>query len=78
MTKNTADAAWTPFIHRSIDDYQNLPPVVREAVLALIRRQAQGAGARLSPEALFWWNCLPGLPRHNKLVFAGIDKSFSL
>ena len=58
-----------PFIHRSIRDYQRLPPAVRMEVLKMIRRRARGAP---SQEAMRWWGGLPGLPQHNRLVFAAI------
>ena len=71
MTKNTADAAWTPFIRRSLEDYQQLPPPVRAEIADITRGRGRGA-RNPSREALDWWHRLPGLPQHNRIVFAAI------
>ena len=68
MTKDAADAAWRPFIRRSIVDYYRLPPETRAEVLTMIRGRAR----RPSQKAMRWWGALPGLPRHNRAVFAVI------
>lgn len=69
MTPAQAKTAWMPFIHRSIHDYQQLVPEVRAEVLKMIAGRARGAP---SQEAMRWWGGLPGLPQHNRLVFAAI------
>ena len=63
---------WIPFIRRSLADYQKLPPSVREEVFDMARR---GYALRPSSEAMAWWGRLPGLPRHNRVVFAAIKNS---
>lgn len=68
MTKDAADTAWKPFIRRSIVDYYRLPPEARAEVLTMIRGRAR----RPSQKAMRWWGALPGLPRHNRAVFAVI------
>ncbi|AWP24529.1 hypothetical protein C4901_15335 [Acidiferrobacter sp. SPIII_3] len=61
-------------VHRSIQDYQQLAPATRAEVLALIRGRARRF-APPSPEVRRWWGGLPGLPRHNRVVFAAIKQA---
>lgn len=71
MKNKTADMdAWMPFIRRSLDDYQKLPPSVRMEVRAMARR---GYARHPSDEAMAWWLRLPGLPRDNRKVFSAIQ-----
>ena len=72
-TRIAADAAWMPFIRRSIQDYQKLPPQVRAEILSLLRARPRRFTPP-SPEAMFWYGCLPGLPQHNRIVFSAIKK----
>lgn len=67
----TAEQAWTPFVQRSIEDYQKLCPATRAEVLRLARGHFRSVVVP-SPEAMSWWRGLPGLPRHNRAVFAAI------
>ncbi len=67
----TTEQVWAPCIQRSIQDFGRLTSTTRVEVLRLARGRSQGVTAP-SFEALTWWRRLPGLPRHNRIVFAAI------
>jgi hypothetical protein len=71
-TKAANDETWTPFIHRALDNYKRLPPSIREEVRSMA---ARGYSRHPSDEAMAWWLRLPGLPRHNRVVFSAIRDS---